>query len=438
MRKLGIYIHIPYCERKCGYCDFLSFAGSTRESRDRYRDAVWNELKWWAKTYGKAQYREAPYSVDAEYEVDTIFIGGGTPSVMESWSLWRLVLVVKDLFNCSDKLEITAEANPNSLDVDKMSVWGVFGVNRLSFGVQSFDDGVLETLGRLHTAAEAEERFRTARKYFYKNISIDLMFGIPGQTIDSWRETLDRAIALGPDHISFYSLQLEEGTPIYNKVKSGALAPVSDETDRAMYHLAVEKLTAAGYVHYEISNAAKPGFESRHNLKYWSMDEYLGVGLGAASYMKAAPYHPFVAKGAERCDCGPDCISCAGDGTVRDEVARKRIERYGVRFCNITDYAVYLEGDDPVDPASVHVNNLEDYVSEFFFTGLRKIAGVRLADLEAATGKPAGELKTPDGEPVETVIDRHVSDGLLERKGDTVRLTAKGLDLANTVLRDFV
>ncbi len=438
MRKLGIYIHIPYCERKCGYCDFLSFAGSTRESRDAYRDAVWNELKWWAKAYGKAQYREAPYSVPAEYEVDTIFVGGGTPSVFESWSLWRLVLVIKDLFNCSDKLEITAEANPNSLDVDKMSVWGVFGVNRLSFGVQSFDDGVLETLGRLHTAAEAEAAFRTARKYFYKNINIDLMFGIPGQTIGSWEETLDKAIALGPDHISFYSLQLEEGTPICEKVKKGELNVPSDETDRAMYRLAVAKLTAAGYRHYEISNAAKPGFESKHNLKYWSMDEYLGVGLGAASYMKAVPYHPFIAKAAEGCNCGPDCVSCAGDGTVRDEITKMRVERYGIRFSNTTDYEKYLTGGDPVEPASIKANNLNDYVSDFFFTGLRKIAGVRPADLEAAAGKPLAELKTPDGEPVPAVIERHVSGGLLVRDGDFVRLTEKGLDLANTVLRDFV
>jgi oxygen-independent coproporphyrinogen-3 oxidase len=438
MRKLGIYIHIPYCERKCSYCDFLSFPGTTRESREQYRDAVVNELKWWAKCYGKEKYREEPYTVPEEYEVDTIFVGGGTPSVFESWFLWRLVLTVKDLFNCADALEITAEANPNSLTVDKMSVWGVFGVNRLSFGVQSFDDGVLETLGRLHSAAEAEEKFRTARKYFFKNINVDLMFGIPGQTMESWKETLGKAIALGPDHISFYSLQLEEGTPIYDKVKAGALVPVSDETDRAMYRLAVKMLKEAGYHHYEISNAAKPGFESKHNLKYWSMDEYLGVGLGAASYMKAAPYHPFVAKGAERCDCGPDCVSCAGDGTVRDEVARARIARYGVRFSNTTDYEFYLSGEDPVVPDSVHVNNLSDYVSDFFFTGLRKIAGVRLDDLESAVGKPLAELKTPDGEPVETVLARHIEAGLLVRDGDAVRFTAKGLHLANTVLRDFV
>ncbi|MBE6036935.1 MAG: oxygen-independent coproporphyrinogen III oxidase [Clostridiales bacterium] len=377
MKSLGIYVHVPFCKQKCNYCDFLSLTTTDRPKREQYRDAMVKELEAYAKTYGKG----------SDYVVDTIHVGGGTPSVWEAYYLWRIVLGIKDKFNVADDVEITAEVNPGTIDVDKMSVWGVFGVNRMSIGAQSMDNDLLKTLGRIHTAEEFVNTYETARRYFYKNINVDLIFGIPGQTLEQWEDTLKKVIALDPNHVSFYSLQLEEGTPFYKMVKEGKLVPTADELDRDMYHLAVKMLTEAGYNHYEISNAAKPGFESKHNLKYWSMEEYLGLGLGAHSYLE------------------------------------------GKRFSNTTDLEDYIANGGGV--VWTYENTEADNISEYLFTGLRKVAGISLSDFEARFGKKLTDVYGKE-------VEKHIAGGLLVQEGDMLHLTAKGLDVANTVLCDFV
>ena len=268
MKKLGIYIHIPFCVRKCKYCDFLSFDSLKEDVKGRYVNALFSEIKMQGKRF-------------QGYEADTIFIGGGTPTVVQAEYIAEIVECVKENFHLAEAAEITIEANPGTVTPEMLEIYRKSGVNRLSIGVQSLDDKVLSALGRIHTAEEFRNTYFAARHAGFNNINIDLMIAVPLQTEEIWEKTLKEAIRLKPEHISFYSLQREEGTEFYRMYKEGRLTLADDDTDRRMYHTAVKMLKEAGYHHYEISNAAKPGFESRHNMKYWQFDEYIGLGLGA-------------------------------------------------------------------------------------------------------------------------------------------------------------
>ncbi len=387
MKHLGLYIHIPFCIKKCNYCDFLSIGGMCEKEHALYIDALSAELE---------------YHADKGVLLDSVYIGGGTPSLLEPDLIALILLKVRDCFNLDEGAEITIEANPGLLDFHRLKAYRELGINRLSIGAQSLNDTLLDFMGRVHNSDTFINNFLLARESGFENISIDLIFAIPGQHFGLWMDSLNKVISLNPEHISFYSLQIEAGTPFFRLWENGIMKSVEEEVDRRMYHEAVNRLEDSGYHHYEISNAARPGYESRHNLKYWSMDEYLGIGLGAHSYIN------------------------------------------GMRFSNETDFEKYLSissemsekrtpsGDNPW-VAWRHENTRKDDISEFLFTGLRKIDGISPLVFQQKFGVPLIEV-------YEESISKHRKSGLLEinKEADRLRLTAKGLDLFNQVLVDFV
>lgn len=267
-QKLGIYVHIPFCEHKCDYCDFYSLAGA-EEQVSRYQKAL---LAHMAET--------APLAKG--WEVDTVYFGGGTPLMLGAKNLIQVLDFLKKRFKVQKDAEITVEANPESVDFHTLRALRRAGVNRLSLGMQSACDSELKAVGRIHDFSQVQAAVQAARKAKLKNVSLDLIYGLPGQTKESWEKTLNAAIALDPEHISGYGLKVEEGTPLARRVAAGETLP-DDDAQADAYLTMVEKLTAAGYGQYEISNFAKEGFPSRHNLKYWTLSPYLGFGPGAHS-----------------------------------------------------------------------------------------------------------------------------------------------------------
>ncbi len=327
-----------------------------------------------------------------DYTVDTVFIGGGTPSVLEGGQILRIMDNIREHFSVDEEAEITIEANPGTLTEQKLNDFGRACINRLSMGVQSFDDGLLRLIGRIHTAHEARESFLMARRAGFDNINLDLMFSIPGHTHEKWKETLDAAVALRPEHISLYSLQIEEGTPLFASFERGEFIPASDADDRSMYRTGLSTLQAAGYVQYEISNVALPGRESRHNLKYWSMDEYLSLGIGGHSFVN------------------------------------------NTRFSNTTDIARYIADAGKTEAATFHVNSVRDNAGEFVFTGLRKTEGISLTEFARRIGVPFDEFYRTE----EREIRKYTAGGFLELNGDRLRLTETGTDISNAVMSVFV
>lgn len=269
--RLGIYIHIPFCKSKCAYCDFYSFAPKDGRVYGAYTDALIKHI---------TSYRVA----GGDYAPDTVYIGGGTPTVLPEEDMLRILRAVKSTFRLQKNAEYTMECNPATVSLSMLKKYRRMGVNRISVGLQSAHEHELRALGRIHTRRDFEESYRTIRDAKFDNVNIDLMYGIPFQTLDSWIATLKYVVSLAPEHISLYNLKLEEGTPLYNTAPS--MPRPDDETEFAMYSTAIDLLAANGYKQYEISNFAREGFESRHNLKYWCCKEYLGFGPGAHSYFK--------------------------------------------------------------------------------------------------------------------------------------------------------
>jgi len=392
MKKLGLYVHIPFCIRKCGYCDFLSTGNASQDARTAYVDALIREIGWYGKKSGMAGGREIDLR---EYETDTVFFGGGTPSLIASEDLRRLMDAIRIHFDLASDAEISIEANPGTISAESLFFMREVGFNRLSIGVQSLNDPTLQLLGRIHTGQDAVDSFQWARKAGFDNINLDLMFGIPGQTLDTWTDTLKKAILLEPEHLSFYSLKIEESTPFYDLTEKGSMKPVSDELDRTMYEEALRLIQDAArdrsgraYIHYEISNAAREGLFCRHNLKYWSMGEYLGIGAGSHSYINRE------------------------------------------RFSNQTDLDAYVDTDGG-QVRWRHQNNDYDEISEYIFTGLRKIEGIRLAEYERRFSEKIRDRFADE-------LDILAGQGLLIVSGESVRLTPKGIDLSNHVLSHFV
>lgn len=376
---LGLYLHIPFCVRKCRYCDFLSFACDESRILSEYATALMMEIAIRAE---KLHFRE----------VNSIYIGGGTPSLMSEWDMGRILDCLRDNFNITDDAEITIEGNPATLSDEKMERYLRKGVNRLSLGVQSFENDVLEFLGRIHNKNDAFYSFQKAKKAGFENINVDIMFGIPGQTMKMWKDTVRQCIFLRPTHISLYSLQIEEGTEFYEMYRNGMMKGVSEEADREMYHTALKMMRKAGYEHYEISNTALPGSESRHNLKYWSYDDYLGMGLGASSFM---------------------------DG--------KRYKNSSVMH----DYlAAIKEGRPPVDESSIESYSREDEMGIFVFTGLRKSEGFSLEQFRDVFGCELFDVYDP------AILEKY--KGLLALDGGRLHLTEKGMDVSNIIMAEFV
>lgn len=377
--NIGLYVHIPFCVRKCRYCDFLSFACQEKKALHEYAQALQCEIS--------TRYEEWPYKV-----VDSIYIGGGTPSVLSAEDMRHTMECITENFTVIDGSEITIEANPATIDEQKLETYLACGINRISIGVQSFDNSILNMLGRAHDKNDALNAVRLAKKAGFKNINVDLMFGIPGQTFKMWRDSLRQCIFLRPEHISLYSLQIEEGTPFHQMVEKGTLEPTNENTDRTMYHDALNMLEQAGYHQYEISNAALPGYESRHNLKYWSYQEYLGLGLGASSFIG------------------------------------------GYRFKNTSSVLEYLnfikEGLPPVRKEDVEPYTLRDEMGIFVFTGLRKREGFDIRDFEDTFNTDFFDVYDP------TLITK--LRGLIKMEGFVMKLTDKGVDVSNQVMAEFV
>lgn len=370
MKKLGIYIHIPFCKRRCLYCGFFSQVPpeiATKKLLDGYVQNLIGQIMAKGDRYRK------------EYVVDSIFLGGGTPSMLSAEAVEALLGAVRESFVVTSDAEITMEANPDTLDRKKLKRCRAAGVNRLSMGVQSLDDNILCKLGRIHTAAEAVEKYHLAREAGFENINLDLMFAIPGQTMKQWMDTLAETVNLSPEHISFYSLQIEEDTPFYEAYLNGTLEPMEESLDRAMYHDAIRFLKEHGYAHYEISNVAKPGKECRHNLKYWSFQDYLGLGDSASSFV---------------------------DGIRWTEKPR---EEY-------------------------HENDFEDNTGEYVFTGLRKTEGIRKSEFAQRFGKDFWEVYGDRMKYLQEYFDR----GLLLEEGDVLRLSEEGIDISNSIMAVFV
>ncbi|HKZ01467.1 MAG TPA: radical SAM family heme chaperone HemW, partial [Pyrinomonadaceae bacterium] len=267
--KAGIYIHIPFCRSRCSYCDFATSVYE-RELAERYVKALSRELGAWGDDAGLP-------------EIDTIYFGGGTPSMLTPKQVEAILTVVHTRFEVSDNTEVTMEMNPGSLTVETLCDFKRLGITRASFGAQTFDDRQLARLGRSHTARETRQTFGALRKAGFENISFDLIAGLPGQTVDGWRRNVDEALELRPEHLSFYLLEVHEGTPLAEHIKLGKQPQPDEELAARMYELMLERSGRAGYVHYEISNLSLPGFESRHNTKYWTGAPYYGFGCSAHS-----------------------------------------------------------------------------------------------------------------------------------------------------------
>jgi oxygen-independent coproporphyrinogen-3 oxidase len=386
-KPLGLYLHIPFCTEKCNYCDFLSFGGVGNDRQGQYVNALVKEIEYYGKEYHN------------KYYVDTIFIGGGTPSILEVALIAELMAAVRANFHVLPDAEITMESNPKTLNRYKLNRYFDLGINRLSIGAQSLDNDLLAFLGRIHRAEDFLESYQAAREAGFQNINTDLMFGIPGQNMECWLDTLKKVLKLMPEHISFYSLQIEEGTPFFKMYREGRLEPIDDDADRDMYHRAVELFYREGYHHYEISNCGRPGYECRHNLKYWSMDEYLGLGLGAHSYLEGARF-----SNAER---------------LSDYVEAGRVSENK----STSPFIVWY-----------HKNSRQEDISEYLFTGLRKREGIDLDDFEAQFQQPIEEIYADNWHRLKAFIE----SGYLVKTENRLYFTKQGIDISNTILTEFV
>lgn len=370
-RQLGVYIHIPFCRQKCYYCDFLS-APAQENVRLEYVSALCEEIRRESEKY-------------QDYLVDTVFLGGGTPSVLEGEAVALILDTLRASLHVSKEAEITLEVNPGTADEDKIKKYLMAGMNRISIGLQSVHENELKLLGRIHTYREFEDLYYIIRKNGCNNINVDLMSALPGQTLERYDETLKIVLQLEPEHISAYSLIIEEGTVFYNRYQDGFGLP-DEDTDRAMYELTNERLSQYGYDRYEISNYALKGFACRHNIKYWRREEYVGFGLGAASQI-----------GEER-------------------------------FRNTEDLSDYLKSPSI---AEHQILSRKEQMEEFMFLGLRMIEGVKKKEFQDQFGRSLEDTYAD-------VLIELKRDGLLLEKPEILALTKRGLDLSNYVFSKFL
>lgn len=373
MKEISLYIHIPFCDQKCFYCDFPSFAGKD-DLKDKYIEALIKEIK----------------SKVNDYKIKTIFIGGGTPSSLEVYQLEELLKVVATL-NLSNELEYTMECNPGSINREKLEVLKKYKVNRISMGLQAVQDSLLKSIGRIHDYEKFEKNFREARECGFNNINVDLIFGLPNQSLDNWRESLERIITLNPEHISSYSLIIEEGTAFYKLYEDDKLNVPTEELEREMYNLSKELLLKAGFHQYEISNYGKIGYECRHNLAYWNMESWIGVGSAASSYID------------------------------------------NKRLTNTSEVEKYIEGmrsGNPIIDEEI-INSLNDNIEEFMFMGLRKINGISISEFEKRFKKSIDDIYGD-------LINKYENKKLLIRDKDRIYLSPKGIEWSNQIMAEFL
>ena len=371
----SLYIHVPFCATKCYYCAFNTYAFHKEQSR-HYLEALRTEMEL--------------YRLDSD-GLKTVFIGGGTPSILSAKSLERLFTDLHAVFEIDGTAEITVECNPGTVDRQKLDAMRVGGVNRLSFGVQAMDDATLQKIGRIHTVDEVVQSYDLARGTGFDNINLDLIFALPNQTIEEWRACLNEVVALQPEHISPYNLMIEEGTVFYESQRTGKLHRLSDEVEAEMYNLTIDTLVARGYQHYEISSFAKPSCVAKHNLVYWNNQPYVGLGPGACGYID------------------------------------------GVRYSNIRGVQDYIECLKPERKPIADSERLtgRDEKAETVILGLRKRDGIRQEDYRRRFGE---SIEDEFGD----VLDKWIGVNLLEWDNGNLRLTKRGLFLANEVFVDFL
>ena len=375
---LALYIHVPFCARKCAYCDFASWSGREADWA-RYFDEILTEIRLWS---GKTDFG----LLFERYRVATVFIGGGTPTLVDAGYIDEVIGACRGIAPFEDDVEITIEGNPGTLTGKKLSAYRRCGVNRLSLGAQSFDDALLESLGRIHTAKQVGEAVAMARDAGFDNINLDLMYALPGQRMDQWLDTLDAAAALGVEHISAYSLIVESGTPMAARVASGDATVPDDDAVNAMQRTAVSRLAQAGYGRYEISNYARPGRECRHNLVYWRRGDYLGLGCAAHSLLGGHRFH------------NPDALEA------------------------------YLDGARRLDMAPL---SRQDEMDETLMLATRTVRGLDLAAWERDFGVPFVRGR-------EASLARLEKAGLVKCGGGCLRLTTRGMEVQDAVVLELM
>ncbi|WP_322020169.1 radical SAM family heme chaperone HemW [Clostridium butyricum] len=373
MKEMSLYIHIPFCKQKCLYCDFPSYAG---------KESLINE-------YIRALNEEILRKC-SKYKIASIFVGGGTPSYLNEINLESLLKTI-NLLDFKDDFEFTIECNPGTLNEEKLVLMKNYNVNRISMGLQTTNDNLLKEIGRIHSFEDFKKNYNQARKAGFGNINVDLMFGLPNQHMKDWKASLKDVMSLEPDHISAYSLIIEEGTCFYNLYNNDKLNIPNEEEERSMYLFTKGFLEDYGYNQYEISNYAKVNKECFHNKVYWKCNEYLGLGVSASSF-----------------------------------VAEKR-------FKNIDDIKIYIEKINNNEDVTeeIHVNNINDDMEEFMFMGLRMIEGINLKTFKKRFGKDVFDI-------YDEVIKNNIKKGLLVVDSEKLYLSEKGIELSNYVMSDFI
>ena len=380
MEELGIYIHIPFCKKKCSYCDFKSFENINENIKKEYIEALIKEIQLTKN--------------NSNYIVSTIYIGGGTPSFIDEKYIKEILQAIYKKWEIKPEVEITIEINPGTINKSKLEAYRMMGINRLSIGLQSTNDYLLKKIGRIHNYQDFLDTYILARKTGFENINVDLMLALPEQTLENLMQSVRKIINLNPEHISIYSLILEENTELFSKVQKGEEALVKDELEREMYWKSKEAFEEAGYIHYEISNYSKKGYESKHNKNCWSQKEYLGFGIAAHSYLEEK------------------------------------------RFCNIDNLNKYIEN---IKKGNLEENRIieeknrtkENIAKEYMMLGLRKIEGVSISEFQRKFNlNPLLYFRFE--------ISKLQKLDLIEVDLDNIRLTKRGLDLANIVFEEFV
>ncbi len=374
MKKLGIYVHIPFCRQKCSYCDFYSVNWND-ESENKYVAAVLNEIKG---------YKDR---LNGQYVADSVFFGGGTPTIIKPESLYKIMEVLRDLIEVNKNSEISMEANPNTLTFEKLREYREIGINRLSIGVQSLNDDILKKIGRVHDSRQAIESIDRAKSAGFSNINTDVMFNIPVQEVSDIEDTISRLIERNIEHISFYSLKLEKGTPMYALEKNNKIVMPDEEYEREMYYAGRSLMERNNFLQYEISNFSKNGFECRHNLKYWSQDEYIGLGPSAHSFMD------------------------------------------GVRYSNPADLKMYcVSGFNRIVNERM---NYEDLMFEYIMLRLRLSEGVDIHEFNS-------RFSTDFIKIYQEQISHLGKNNLIELSDGHIKLTEKGMDISNYVFEKFM
>lgn len=417
---LSLYIHIPFCVKKCLYCDFLS-ANASDQQKQAYVEALLGEMDFWKETLQK------------QYSLQTVFIGGGTPTCLTPEQFFQIGTKLFTIWKPDKEIEFTVEANPGTITTGQIQVMKEMGVNRISLGLQSAQNKELAVLGRIHTYEKFLESYYRLRESGFCNINIDLMADIPGQTIESYRQTLEMVLALRPEHISSYSLIVEEGTPFYKMQEEGLLNLPDEDTDREMYTLTKEMLQEKDYARYEISNYAKKGRECRHNLTYWQMGEYLGMGLGAASYFSGYRFQNTRQM---------DIYQRQFRKFRQEDICQKQFGEFrqanSIYSNGCKSGTAHLEAIDCLKEGFIETESFEklgttEEMEEYVFLGLRMMEGISLLEYQKRFGVDFRELYSGVLEPL-------LGNSLLAESGnhDRIYLTSRGIDVSNRVLAEFL